>query len=515
MEKGLILQTLYTFNFDRMANMKERIANAYIVNGIKIIVFVLIFIITGNYFMNILCYKDTGGGIGMYRFHKEQKNTMDIIFFGSSHTHCTVDVGYLWNQYGIAGCNLTAGAQKLDGVYCFMKDAFRTQHPKIVVVDIYSALDDGLSKEEEDLYRVSSVHWSYDYIQYVKNFGNRMGRESEWIRAAQLKYPLFHSRYQEISKDDFIDNMSFMKGYRGSFEVTPFERPEAFYDEHITEISVSSKEYLDKICELTKENDVKLLLMAAPYEVLNEQQEQYNWIREYAAENEIPYINFNHAVDGLELDYGSDFRDVGHLNNIGAQKVTESLITYARNFVSFEDHRNDSKYDSWNDNSCYLHNKLIARQLQVEGDVNDYLKQVSNIANDKVIILTLNGNYNAIPDAYANGLALFGIGAEDYLQGGSWIIKNGQVLKRMPGNVYQMNMKVENSEIQISAEQIVDDAGDLYDKVSTDCNGINYSENLTNGMNIIVYDEHLGMVIDVVTNDIYNGLVLFHMDLSE
>ena len=39
--------------------------------------------------------------------------------------HCTVDHGLLWDQYGIAGYTLSAGSQRLDSTYYFLKEAIR------------------------------------------------------------------------------------------------------------------------------------------------------------------------------------------------------------------------------------------------------------------------------------------------------------------------------------------------------------------------------------------------------
>ena len=76
--------------------------------------------------LKILNYKDMGGGGGWTRFYAEQAD-IDVLFFGNSHAHCTVDHGYLWDHYGIAGYTMSAGAQNFAGTYYFVREALREE----------------------------------------------------------------------------------------------------------------------------------------------------------------------------------------------------------------------------------------------------------------------------------------------------------------------------------------------------------------------------------------------------
>lgn len=85
--------------------------------------------------------------------------------FGSSHAHCTVDHGLLWDQYGIAGYTLSAGSQRLDSTYYFLKEAIRVQKPKIAVVEVWGTVLDGMEYSEEAIYRNTlGMHWSKIFL---------------------------------------------------------------------------------------------------------------------------------------------------------------------------------------------------------------------------------------------------------------------------------------------------------------------------------------------------------------
>lgn len=75
-------------------------------NSIKIIGFIVVTVLILAIIFPISNYKDMGGGGGFQRLYNSPPNSMDVMFFGSSRAHCTIDHGYLWDHYGIAGYTL-------------------------------------------------------------------------------------------------------------------------------------------------------------------------------------------------------------------------------------------------------------------------------------------------------------------------------------------------------------------------------------------------------------------------
>ena len=69
-------------------------------------------------------------------------------------------------------------------------------------------------------------------------------------------------------------------------------------------------DYLDKIVELTKENNIKLVLMKAPSLYPYWYQEYEDQIIEYAYKNNLDYYNFKLVNDQIGIDYNTDTYDV-------------------------------------------------------------------------------------------------------------------------------------------------------------------------------------------------------------
>lgn len=105
-------------------------------NGLKIIGFIVAVVVILAIIFPIFNYRDMGGGGGFQRFYESPSNSMDVIFFGSSRAHCTIDHGYLWDHYGISGFTLSAGSQKLDSTYYCVQEALRWQNPKAIFVEV-------------------------------------------------------------------------------------------------------------------------------------------------------------------------------------------------------------------------------------------------------------------------------------------------------------------------------------------------------------------------------------------
>lgn len=119
--------------------------------------------------------------------------------------------------------------------------------------------------------------------------------------------------------------------------------------------------YMDKITALCRENDIQLVLVKAPslYPYWYDQWEEQ--VEDYAAENDLLYINFLELVEETGLDFATDTYDAGlHLNLSGAEKITEYLGEVLQRETELKD-RSDEEHLSrmWE-------NKLAAYEQEKE-----------------------------------------------------------------------------------------------------------------------------------------------------
>ena len=472
-------------------------------NLIKSIIFVGIAVFMLYGLTEVLNYKDTGGGGGWQRFYEMPEKTADVMFFGSSHAHCTFDHGLLWNQYGIAGYTLSAGSQRLDGTYHFLKEAIRVQKPEVAVVEVWGSVLPGMEYTEEALYRNAlGMRWSKNLFEYVSHMTEGMGRKNSYRNQVLCKLPIIHSRYRELQREDFEDNIFYLRGYRGSFELEAFERPVQILQNQIMPLAPDCEQYLYEIIEIAEETGTKLIFVAAPYILSEEEQMRLNRTAEIAKQENIQMIDYNYLADEICLDYMTDFRDSDHVNNSGAIKVTKHLGRILQEEYNVPDRRGQKGYESWDLNARYLENKAVINLLMKPMDANEYLKDISELEN-QTVILSLTGNYMAAGDGYYEGLAAMGISYEDYQRGGTWIFKDKVPALYLPGNEYSECYEMPDGEIHLESE-IYEEDEELIQESKIIFNGKNYSF-VENGINVLIYDQKTKQMIDHAGVDIYTG----------
>jgi hypothetical protein len=102
----------------------------------------------------------------------------------------------------------------------------------------------------------------------------------------------------------------------------------------------TSMDYLQRIVDLCRENDIELILIKAPtldpywYEEWDAQ------VRDFAEANNVPYINYIYLRDNIGLDMTVDTYDAGlHLNLTGAEKFADYIGRYLVTNYDLTDYR--------------------------------------------------------------------------------------------------------------------------------------------------------------------------------
>lgn len=470
----------------------------------KIILFSGIILILLTTIYPVFSYKGTGGGGGFQRMYDAPEGTIDVMFFGDSHAHCTMDEGLLWKEYGISGYTLSAGNQMIDNTYYFVREAINRVKPKVVVVETHGAVVGALETSDEISYRNSlDMKWSKLQIAHAKYL--ERNRPERFAQLA-LKIPIIHSRYQSLSKRDFVDEMYYIRGYRGSRLIESFE-PTGVQNEYgIAPLEADCEAFLCKLIEETQNSGVKLILVTAPYLVEQEEQMRLNRIGQIADQYGVPYINFNHMYDELDIEFSKDFRDSGHVNNDGAKKVSSYIGELLSTYDEVQDHRGDRCYRLWEENALYLDNKEIGYKLMDHSeDVNDYLNTLYQETDDHTVIISMVGNHAVLGDALVEGLATWGITKEGYEAGGTWVFRNKELVQEFTGAYYEGRIPLGNQELYVRSN-------DQTDQIL----GLNTQyQSIENGMVILTYDEHINRFVDIAADDVFLGLQVTHTEILD
>ena len=295
-------------------------------------------------------------------FYKERRDSIDVIFVGSSHAFSSFSPMELWNEYGITSYNLSTGCQSIPCSYYLVKEAIRTQHPKIVVLETYAAyyMTDYISTarvhQVVDCIPLNST--KYEVLTEYLNDTLSIDERVEYV----FPIILYHSRWKELELRDIKPKRKYLRGFYTQLHISkqqkmePIEEELDVYDKNIT--------YIEKIIKLCEEENVKLVMCQTPI-TNNKNYEKIcgrmKTIEKYALEHDITYINYDKLSNEIKLDYNIDFADSKHLNIIGAAKTTSHMGDYLVTHYDVPDHRREYEYDNWN-KDYVVYEKFISKK---------------------------------------------------------------------------------------------------------------------------------------------------------
>lgn len=321
--------------------------------------FLVLFLVTIYFAISILRIKSEHGVNQKAGLYMQPKDSIDVVMMGTSHVHCDINTGVLWEKFGIAAYDYSGAEQPLWMTYYYLKELYKYQSPEVIVLDMYAP-----ARFKED--------YQYDFIAeniYGMRFSlDKMQMLSASVEPAKLhqyfpSFAVYHSRYDDLEKEDFQsfvwnneENEAF-KGYTPYWNINPQTRPE-FSEDRNDGLTPKSEKYLKKIIALAKKKGTDLVLIVSPYITTPEDQRTYNRITEIAAENGLIFINYNEYYDAIGLDFEKDFHDDSHLNYWGSCKFTEYLGAFLESYDRVPDRRGQEGYESWDANVEMIDKKL-------------------------------------------------------------------------------------------------------------------------------------------------------------
>lgn len=264
-------------------------------------------------------------------FARQPKNSIDLLFLGSSRAIMNINPAEIYLQTGVASYVYGATGQPIWSSYFYLKEALNTQKPKVV------ALEMGMTSFAEE------------YAEYKFVVKNNLGLRNPFNKIHSafvsvpeklrtdiiLGFPVYHNRYEELTLADItlglVNPTVCYKGYTPSSNVVAVEKGDDKSAQTPFEIPPKNLQYLQKIADLCREKNIQLVLFATPDAI----SEVTQWsdmcasielaVGEFALKNNIEFISLDNQDKEIGLDYSADFRDERHLNIIGSAKTSRYL----------------------------------------------------------------------------------------------------------------------------------------------------------------------------------------------
>lgn len=261
-------------------------------------------------------------GYSYYKYTKEEENTIDILFMGSSFMYCTFSPNEAQKDYGLNSYVVAAPEQPLKKTYENMLEALKTQSPSTLVLEIKSLEFKVANTPSNDNELIKLPDASKESTASI-------------IPKGISSFFKYHSRWKSVNKDSFKGAAKYFtdkndkdndKGYvylSEAGENISLIEAEAFAINDSFETNIKS---LNKIVDLCEKNHISLVFLIAP-------SANKNYFNNYLAEVQlrypaIPVLNLNNHIEEIGLDFKTDMYDGGHPNYNGAVKCTRFISEY-------------------------------------------------------------------------------------------------------------------------------------------------------------------------------------------
>lgn len=472
-------------------------------------------------------------------FYQLDKNSTEVLFYGSSVTAAAIDPFQLYKEYGIASYNLGVISQTMSGTYFWFQESLKTQKPKVAFVEIKT-----LGRKTDKL--ETKARKSYDYMNLglnklkyaveTVNSGKDLKGTEEEMDLWEYLFPLsvYHTRWSELSYEDYDftlgNNRSDTKGYAALSNIFKYVstydqasdeagKYDGFEEKEVefSQYNSTNKSYIKRIAQLAKEKGVELILFKTPDTSWSVK--KYNYVKEIAQEFGVKYIDLNlkSLRDEMALDFSEDGADAIHMNMNGAKKVTSYIGEYLhKNYQLTNYKEGSSKIKKDFEAGFKKYNfDIESARLSMEMNLDNYLNMIND--KDYSVILAAGSESSRLylSENQKNLLKKFNVPIEAFLKETEYGNNIAFVSDTLATG---KSVSVTNEEDRYST-QVIHEGGQFGD-------GTSYTIDISSGlcsiridnhncddvyedyMNIVVYNKKTKKIVDTVylKNNSYGGV---------
>jgi hypothetical protein len=294
---------------------------------------------------------NTPGG-SWHSFLTQPRDTVDVMFFGTSHIYAGIDPASLWRDRGLTSFVLAGPEQSMQVTEFWVREAFRHQHPKVIVVDAL-----GMTYPS-DKYNASYNQMNVNYMPMTVNrlgaglIATPLGHRTEVL----VDLWAYHDRWRSLVTSDYdvLHKQWGYEYYKGFIPLT-LHRPVGDHPKpsSLTTASAAAVAYnlpaLKSIAAECRKNDAQLLLLLTPAASALQTRAVLEAARAGVAVDYPEVRALDLAAPGAvpQLSFETDFFDPGHVTCRGAEKVAAPLALFLAHTYGLPDHSKDPRYAQW------------------------------------------------------------------------------------------------------------------------------------------------------------------------
>lgn len=309
---------------------QERKAKISRREGLWCAAFVLVAALLLHLCGDILRPAHTDYGSTWEAYLSEPKDSIDVLFLGSSYAYCDWNPAVMYGESGLTGYVMGGSEQVPAITYWYLREALKTQSPSVVVMEATSLFFDRYQNYTQ--INLGYMPWGWNRVQAILECA-----EPEKKLGLFWDLYFYHDRWKELTAGDvkkavFPPGADHLKGHTAVDQV--FEQTEGgpFLSEMRQSEEVYEQNLQDfaRIARLCREEGVDLIVTINPtYSQYT--QEVYDRLKADVEEN--PGVRFENWADGfadMGLDPAVHLYDGGHLNQEGAKIFSAWTGRYLR-----------------------------------------------------------------------------------------------------------------------------------------------------------------------------------------
>ena len=466
----------------------------------KAVIFVLILAILMGKLGEIFAYKhESYEANNYYSFdylYDLPKDSLDVVYLGTSQFHLGITPLEIWNEYGITGSSFDVPLCRAWTAYYMLAEILEYQNPKVVVLD--AAIPRGGKNNIVASRRtIGQFKFSLRKLEALYDCLELEGDTIDEMINTSFEFFAYHDKWDSLTQRDFTNDVSslvYQKGYLLSTRCTPYSsmNHEENQEVTITEIDEKTIEYMGKIRDLCNEKGVALMLTKLPSDMWN--QAYTEMVGGWAEENQIPFLDMTQkkVLKEMKFDEEISYFDSNHLNYIGAETVSSYLGNYLVENYAF-DPVSQKNAEKWDADYRKYENYRKVRIMEASKDLCEFIELAKN--PNYIICFSIKDEATAgLNDQEIEKLQSLGIDTgfvQNYRGSMVAVVDNETTVEQHYGKEAQSCTyhPYENCEIQLISKGL-----DVGNSSSIQINGQEYSKN-SRGLNVVVYDKETNEVI--------------------
>ena len=323
-----------------------------------ILVLIIIFVLV-NKLLSPKYMENLVEGSMIAEYYDEEKNH-EVIFIGDCEVYANFSPMVMYEQEGISSYVRGTSQQLVWQSYGILKETLKYETPKVVVFNVNSLRYSEPVSEAYNRLTLDKMKWSKEKVEMINA---SMTKDETFI---SYVFPIlrYHSRFSELNKEDFEYMFKEKKNTFNGFLINKKVKPagnlptkKVLPDYNFSENCIK---YLDKMTQICKDNNIKLVLIKAPSLYPYWYDEYNNQIIQYAEKNNLDFYNLKEVADLVGIDYEKDTYDGGlHLNLTGATKLSTYFSKILKENYELKDYRKDESVNKIYQEKLKLYKQAI------------------------------------------------------------------------------------------------------------------------------------------------------------